>query len=150
MVASDENTTAALYRLAYVSQARTTFARIELLAMLNTFRGANRKLDITGILLHKNDEFMQLLEGPESVVLSLFERIENDPRHTNVVVVAHEEIDERQFSNWSMAFRDLNTLDAITTPGYSEFLNVPFHTISFIRQPNRCQELMLVFRTSLT
>ena len=146
---NSEISSASLYRLAYVSQARTNFARVELLEMLNTFRLANRKLDITGILLHKNDEFMQLLEGPQSAVLSLFERIEGDPRHTNVVVVAREAIQARQFSNWSMAFRDLNTLDAITTPGYSEFLNMPFHTISFIRQPNRCQELMLVFRASL-
>ena len=144
-----ESKPAPVYRLAYISHAATKFARVQLLGMLNDFRTANQKLDITGILLHKDDDFMQLLEGHEAVVSALFERIEKDPRHTDVVVVERNRIEERQFTHWSMAFRDLNTLEAIATPGYSEFLNIPFHTIPFIRHPNRCQELMLVFRAGL-
>ena len=138
-----------LFRLVYISRGVRKFDLPELLAMLNTFRAANMQHDITGMLLYYNSDFMQLLEGSEKDVLALLKNIESDLRHHSVTVVMREGIVERHFTYWSMAFRDLAVPSWTSSPGYSEFLNMPFHAIPFWQTPNRCQELMLIFRAEL-
>ena len=138
-----------LFRLVYISRGVRKFDPPELLAMLNTFRAANMQHDITGMLLYHNGDFMQLLEGSEKDVLALLKNIESDLRHDSVTVVMRESISERHFTHWSMAFRDLAVPSWTSSPGYSEFLNMPFHAIPFWRTPDKCQELMLIFRAEL-
>ena len=117
--------------------------------MLGTFRAANMRHDITGMLLYHNSDFMQFLKGSEIDVLALLKNIESDLRRHRVTVAMHEGISERHFSHWSMAFRDLAVPSWTSSPGYSEFLNMPFHAIPFWRTPDKCQELMLIFRAML-
>ena len=121
----------------------------ELLSMLSSFRAANVLHDITGMLLYHNGDFMQLLEGSEQDVQTLLKNIESDLRHHTVTVVMREGISERHFPHWSMAFRDLAAPSWTSSPGFSEFLNMPFHAIPFWRTPDKCQELMLIFRAEL-
>ena len=45
---------------------------------------------------------MQVLEGGRDVVSALYNRIANDPRHTDVILLQYEEITERRFAGWSM------------------------------------------------
>ena len=139
-----------LFRLVYISRGVRKFEPPELLSFLKSFRAANAEHDITGILLYLNGDFMQLLEGTEKEVMTLLGNIEKDSRHDAVSVVMRESIRERNFTNWFMAFRDLATPSWTTIPGYSEFLNMPFHAIPFWQSPNRCQELMLIFRAELS
>ena len=138
-----------LFRLIYISSATHTMTRPETLAWLTSARAHNAKRDITGILLYKDGAFMQMLEGTELAVRALYARIKTDPRHEGVVLVAQEAINTREFSEWSMAFRDLNLSAAAGPAGYSDFLNITFHNIAFWKQPNRCQEMMLTLRAGL-
>ena len=49
-------------------------------------------------------EVTQTLEGDETVVRSLFARINNDSRHSTVNVTEDTAVDQRQFPEWGMLF----------------------------------------------
>lgn len=48
---------------------------------------------------------MQVIEGPQDLVDSLYARIQADRRHLAVATFLSREIDTRDFGSWSMAFR---------------------------------------------
>ena len=136
-------------QLVYVSTASVSFSRPELLSLLDKCRANNEKLNVTGILLLKNSNFMQVLEGDEAVVESLFEKISKDVRHRGILKLLSTHIDDRDFSDWSMAFRNLNDIDVASYPGYSEFLNLSFVDSEFAADASRAKRLLKVFRTTI-
>ena len=72
--------------------------------MLLAARKHNIIHDLTGMLMFSADCFIQTLEGPETTLLRLFERIRRDPRHRDVIVLEEGSTSRRAFADWSMAF----------------------------------------------
>jgi Sensors of blue-light using FAD len=70
-------------------------------------RQANKLRDITGLLIFDGMHFSQQLEGKQSDVLRLVDRIAQDPRHVNVQVLHHAPLSERRFSRFSMGYASL-------------------------------------------
>lgn len=66
-------------------------------------RSNNEKRNITGALLLSGQWFVQVLEGEEDVVRSLFATIQGDPRHDGVELLFEGLTDPRTFAHWSMA-----------------------------------------------
>lgn len=96
-----------MYRLIYLSTAvKSKTTDSELSDLLLKSQKSNRSFDITGILLHKNGEFMQVLEGEKKSVLDLFEIIKKDKRHKNIIAFDQKEIESRYFTGYFMAFND--------------------------------------------
>ncbi len=98
------------------------------------------------MLLYKNGNFMQALEGEEQAVLNLYAKIFQDERHSGVLTLLQTTIPARQFPNWSMGFRDLNSPEVRSLPGYNEFLNVPLTGAEFSTDPTYCQRLLTIFK----
>ena len=96
-----------MYSLIYRSVAKDTFDKPLIYKMLSEARDFNAMHGITGCLLYHKGQFIQLLEGEEAQVTSLYDRIKNDQRHDYVELLEEEEIAERIFSEWSMAFQDM-------------------------------------------
>ena len=92
------------FRLIYSSEAAPGLATAELEEMLAESRIRNRAHGITGVLVFVEGAFLQILEGEKADVLGLMERIERDPRHRGVKVFYEQEVDERAFASWSMAY----------------------------------------------
>lgn len=136
-------------QLLYGSTATVSFGKPELLELLNKSRTNNTKVDVTGLLLFKDGQFMQVLEGDEPVVTSLYQRIAQDPRHTGSMVFLQRPIEQRDFPNWSMAFKDLRDPDLLKVPGYSEFLNVSLADSSIGKDASKAKRLLAVFRTAM-
>jgi len=130
----------------YTSTATKAFTKGELLELLTRSRENNSKLGLTGMLLYKNGEFMQILEGSEQAVRTLVAKIQQDRRHNNVVKVIEGFYPERQFPYWYMGFQDLDTEEARNTPGYTEFLNTSL-SVGLASDPTLCQRLMHLFKT---
>ncbi|RKR74832.1 FAD-dependent sensor of blue light [Frondihabitans australicus] len=86
-------------------------------------RASNRRLGITGLLLHDAGRFVQILEGEPSAVEDRYARIAGDPRHTDVRLLLCEEEDERRFPNWSMGYRALNDPLIGAIPGFDRFFD---------------------------
>ena len=70
-----------LHELIYVSLADHAMALDVLRDLLTRARDFYRTHGITGLLVYRNREFMQLIEGERDALLSLYERIEHDARH---------------------------------------------------------------------
>ena len=71
----------------------------------------NRMADITGFLVCGGDRFLQLLEGPAGEVESTFERITQDPRHADIVVIDKALTERRVFRDWNMAQHQVTAAD---------------------------------------
>jgi len=97
-----------LIQIVYISTATKALSRDDLRDLLRGSHERNNRAGITGLLLYKDGQFMQALEGEESTVMALYSKINRDPRHHHVITLLHEQIQERQFPESLMAFRDLN------------------------------------------
>ena len=138
-----------LFRMAYVSTASKLFGPAELREMLRESNVRNKEAGITGMLLYKDGRFMQILEGPKAAVKTTFGRISKDPRHHGIIVILKESAEERHFPGWPMAFRDLDSPEQRTVPGYSEFLNTPLTGAELASHPSRCEKLLLLFKENI-
>ncbi len=76
----------------------------EIRRILETARRNNPKHDVTGALMFNRGTFAQVLEGPRDGLIDVFERIQCDLRHADVVVLEYAAVSERRFPQWSMAF----------------------------------------------
>ena len=101
------------------------------------------------MLLYKDGNFMQALEGDEDVVRGLHARIALDQRHRGLITLLEGSVPERQFPDWSMGFRDLDKADGQSAPGYSQFLNTPLTDTVFSSDPARCQMPLTTFRRTM-
>ena len=132
--------------LIYVSSAVKPFSKPELLTLLETSRRNNALLDVTGMLLYKDGNFMQVIEGDEPAIRKLHTKISLNPRHDGLITLLERPIEQRQFSDWSMGFKDLSDPALRQMAGYSEFLNAPLTSAEFAANPSRAQKLLLTFK----
>lgn len=72
----------------------------------------NSKKNITGCLLYHDNVFLQLLEGENENIDNLYESIQKDKRHSTVTLIMKENVKERMFPGWSMAFHEFNSGDS--------------------------------------
>jgi hypothetical protein len=63
----------------------------------------NQQDEITGVLMLRDGEFLQVLEGPREAVENTFLRIIVDARHHDLQLLSRKMITSRQFGSWSMA-----------------------------------------------
>ncbi len=96
-----------LYKIVYCSRNYIAGASAErdgeISQILGAARANNSKQNITGALLFNSGFFAQVLEGPQSSIERVFERIQQDPRHGEVTVLESGAAGERSFPEWSMA-----------------------------------------------
>ena len=138
-----------MYFLIYVSSAVKHFSEKELIELLEHSRVNNHQKDITGMLLYKDGNFMQFLEGPKEHVLATMEKIKQDPRHRGIITLLQQEHDSREFTEWAMGFKKLESEANLNVPGYSEFLDLPLTSEQFLLQPSKTLRLLLNFKNSM-
>jgi FAD-dependent sensor of blue light len=95
-----------MFRIIYVSRNLIPEAEAdaEVERILATARRRNAALGVTGALLFGEDAFAQALEGPTAAVEEVFEAIQADPRHAEVVVLEAGPVAAREFGDWQMAW----------------------------------------------
>ncbi len=135
-----------LFHLGYVSTETHSLSGAELLEMLERIRHANQKLDLTGLLLHRERSFFQVLEGEEGVVRKLYERICHDDRHHRVELLFEGPIEAREFEDWSMGFVQLDEVDVARLPGFSPFLEEGLGPREIFHEMSKTRQLMTLFR----
>lgn len=134
-----------LISLVYVSYSSHDLTDEELKSILEISRTNNQKLDITGMLLYRNQFFIQALEGEESVVMELYNKISQDERHNNVLIVSKDVIPQRSFTDWSMGFNHVTDADLQELDGFTDFLEEET-TEFFTEKPGRATILLNSFK----
>lgn len=90
-------------RIAYISTVTRRLGESEIEAIGQVSARNNRLEGITGVLISVHDYFFQVLEGDESAVDALVQRLRRDPRHQDLRILrADHNIAERLFPKWSM------------------------------------------------
>jgi hypothetical protein len=93
-----------MFSLTYTSRATRTMLPFDLVSLLNVARDRNAAVGVTGLLLYAQESFLQHLEGEPDAVDAVFERIRADERHTDIRIVAQEDITKRTHDDWAMGF----------------------------------------------
>ena len=104
-----------VHRIVCISTAVAPMTEPDLRDLLVKARAKNAALDITGTLVYEKGHFFQVLEGDAAAVKTLFETIKKDDRHCHVRLMIEDDIETRQFGEWSMAWSKLNHKALLTT-----------------------------------
>jgi hypothetical protein len=134
-----------MFRTIYISSATAPFSEQQLEELLLKSRRNNFASDITGMLIYKDGDFMQTLEGPEIAVQTLMAKIRSDPRHHKVSISMEGPILERSFGSWSMGFKKITQDTLINLPGYYDSDELSLMSSQFLQNPTRSLELLLSF-----
>jgi hypothetical protein len=95
-------TTQLIYSSRYRSDAGKETLLETLRSILSASRRNNTRDGLTGFLLFDRPWFFQILEGAHDGVLATYNRIQKDPRHDSVSLMALREAPARSFPEWSM------------------------------------------------
>jgi len=93
-----------VYSLIYVSNTSKVLKKEGIEQVFDYTTAFNINHDISGFLVYKDGNFIQLREGNEKTIKSLYKRIFKDKRHVNVITILEEEISQRYFDGYESGF----------------------------------------------
>jgi len=93
------------YTICYTSKAIGTLDKKALDEIFNITEINNNKKGIYGILLFGMGDFFQVLEGNKDCLLTLYDKIKEDPRHTNIYEVMNRATENVVFSHYKSNFQ---------------------------------------------
>ena len=133
-----------MIQIVYVSAAVVPFSDQGLGSLLSRSRKRNNLYGVSGMLVYHEGSFLQVLEGPESGVSTIFQSIERDSRHCSTRLLLERSTKIRDFGQWSMAFPDLTR--GVCTEGFVDFnRTLP----NLVDAGNRASMLLKSFRDGL-
>jgi hypothetical protein len=106
--------------IVYSSTAERSFDDVDLAQLLAQSRTTNEAHGLTGLLVHREGRFLQLIEGEEDDVRERMAAILADDRHGRIATLMEEHITERQFPAWTMGMARYDARVAERIPGYRE------------------------------
>lgn len=108
-----------LYQLVYKSVRNSNCDENEIQKILDSCKRNNPSKDITGVLLHTENNFIQYIEGKKDII-ELYDLIKEDKRHSRVVLLSYGMLKERIFPSWHMGYK-----------------NIPLERINFMTDANQ-------------
>jgi hypothetical protein len=110
-----------LYQLVYTSVRNTSCSEQEIQNILGACEKNNPSKNITGILLHSENRFIQYLEGDKDII-KLYDLIKSDTRHKLPVLLSYGPLNERVFPSWHMGYKNLpkERIDFLTSTNTDE------------------------------
>ncbi|GAB3750824.1 BLUF domain-containing protein [Spirosoma pomorum] len=93
----------------YFSSSVKQLQEEDLTTILQQSRQNNSQVGVTGVMLYVRGSIIQVLEGQKEIIESLYQRIEKDPRHQDVVRVFSRPITKRLFGDWNMGYETITT-----------------------------------------
>lgn len=126
------------------SAATTDLGDAELAALLDRARTRNASMGVTGMLLHVDQSFFQVLEGPEEAVTELAAIIARDPRHDRMTTIIREPVARRSFGEWTMGFSRGEHGATAGLDGVNDFFDAG--RVLADLDPGRARKLLSAFR----
>lgn len=127
-----------IQRIIYHSTATRSITDEEMDRLVSQARIYNYSQCITGILFCSGRQFLQVLEGEQDVVEPLYHYIGQDPRHTNLTPLLHEEVPQRSFPEWSMGYSRVGCGALARLATYLD----PQHRAALLPRPYCAQEVL--------
>ena len=135
-------------QIVYISAARSGLGAEDLQAIFRRSVENNPVSGVTGLLLWRDLEFMQVIEGPPDAIGNLYARIVRDPRHTLVIKLLDQALPEREFPDWAMQVvnvrdRSVTELNGAGRPTGDDRFR------SLADSPSRAKQLLRHFRDAV-
>ena len=92
------------HSLCYVSSAKETLSSNDLEHLFSVNKRNNTDLNVSGILIYSDGNFLQILEGEEQKIQNLFHKISQDARHNNIIKLIDTSIESRVFDDYEHGF----------------------------------------------
>lgn len=110
-----------LYQLVYSSIRTPLCTQDEIDKILEACKKNNPKHEVTGVLLHSDNTFIQYLEGSKDII-KLYDLIKTDPRHKSVALLNYSPLQQRVFPSWHMGYKSLtrSNIDFLTEGSQTE------------------------------
>lgn len=134
------------HELVYTSCATREMNKKDLTELLEVSRDKNARLNITGLLVYHNREFIQLLEGAKKDIFDLYDTICEDERNTQNQLLWDGEIKQRSFTDWAMAFVDTRDIDTSELEAYSPFLKEGITSLNLTGSKSMGRRMLLAMR----
>jgi hypothetical protein len=106
--------------LIYSSHRTAICTDQEIEKILDSCKKNNPKNNLTGILFHSKNYFLQYLEGEIEDITRLYDTLKKDPRHEKVMILKKGTTDKRYFPDWYMGYKDVNTNEIVLKSQASE------------------------------
>jgi hypothetical protein len=123
---------AGLHQIVYVSSATKPFSGADLEDLLRKSRERNTRLGLTGLLIYADGNFLQVIEGAAASLAEIITSIRGDSRHLGIIEIMDHPIESREFPDWSMAFRRIET-GADAPEGFNVLLQTYKHDPESLR-----------------
>ena len=131
-----------VYQLIYTSSATPALDDFALREIAQSSSYNNQQLGITGLLLFYEGSIMQVLEGDEMSVYSLYGKVTRDKRHTGCMILSTREGQQREFSDWFMGYKNVSGCSGINT-----LFNLNRSNLATIMPHSPSQELETLTKT---
>jgi len=96
-----------MHQLLYVSHAARNIPASDLDDILAAGRANNLTYGLSGILIHIDGGFLQILEGERDQVMRMYAKIAEDRRHAHPRVLVDRAVMQRSFPDWSLGYEHL-------------------------------------------
>ena len=113
-----------LCRLVYTSARANDCSDADVADIVETAKRNNPQHSLTGLLLHTDTRFVQVLEGPYENVIAVYEKISKDTRHIGARVRFCEAANQRHFASWGMGSSAINNSDIADADERSYYASV--------------------------
>lgn len=90
-------------RITYVSRVQRRLSEVDIQELWGVALVANRRLDLSGVLVYTGQHFFQVIEGAPHAVEELMQAIRVDARHADLRVLCDELTPLRRFAQWHSA-----------------------------------------------
>ncbi|WP_052503477.1 BLUF domain-containing protein [Lacinutrix sp. Hel_I_90] len=89
-----------LKAICYISTIKSKTSQEDLDNLSYFVSSKNNELDITGILIIQQGHFFQIMEGVQTKVETIFDKIKKDSRHSGLIKLLETKIDYRIFEDY--------------------------------------------------
>lgn len=107
--------------LSYISEQSHMLSDKDVENLLVQSRASNKTKGITGLLIYFEGVFTQFLEGPQTEIDALYQKIAKDRRHKQLRELFSGTTTARFYGDWSMAYKALDQEKASQITGYRPF-----------------------------
>ena len=113
-----------IFELSYYSEAIPEIKENDLKDILDSSLKNNERNKITGALVYHENRFFQIIEGPKSKVLDLYNILLKDERHKHIKLIWKGVRMRRTFKDWAMAFIADDRITGIKKDGVPSYMNI--------------------------
>lgn len=102
-----------LKTICYVSSAKQNLSIIDQQFIFDQTLKKNTSLDISGVLVFNEGNFMQIIEGENDKISILYDKIKEDSRHHNIIEIINNPVKEKLFEGFETGYAVINNLKGL-------------------------------------